>query len=716
MKLIIVESPHKCQTISKFLPSEYKVVASKGHIRDLASNGKMGLGVDIEHDFKPTYLISDDKKKIVNDLKKDVAQADEVFLATDPDREGEAIAWHLAQVLNLDVNTTKRLEFHEITKKALLKALDNPRTIDLPLVESQETRRIIDRLMGYRLSNLLQSKIKSRSAGRVQSVVLRSIVEREKEITNFKPKEYWTITGKFLTKDNKKFEANLTQYKDANIEIKTEEECNNILSKIEKNVLVSTVKVETKNKEPNPPFTTASLQLSAFTHHHFSTKKTSLLSQKLYEGVAINGVETGMITYIRTDSTRLSDEFVDEAFEYIKKNYGEKYIGSTHKQKKGALVQDAHEAIRPTNLELTPDKVKGQIDKDSYLLYKLIFDRTIASLMSPKVDEITTINLTSNDYKFSSSSTKTIFDGHATITNKYEEKDENKALPNLKENDYVDLDDTKLEQHFTKAPARYNEGKLVKFMQDNNIGRPSTYSPTISTLQDRNYVVNEKSNIIPTEQGAITVDKLIDFFPKYMDIKYTAKMEEELDDISLGKVKKLELLSTFWNEFVKLYDNAYANMEKIKPVEVGRECPKCHSPLVQRKGKFGTFIGCSNYPTCKYIEAEEKEVEVSDKLCPKCNNPLVKRHSKKGDFYGCSNFPKCNYMEDLKGNEIIAKSKQEVVIPSDAPICPQCNVGHLIEKKSRYGQTFVGCSNYPKCRYIVPSEKKKKEKQEKESE
>ena len=710
MKLIIVESPHKSTTISKFLPKEYQVIASKGHIRDLASTGKMGLGVDITDNFRPTYVVSSDKQKIVDDLKKSVSKASEVYLATDPDREGEAIAWHLAQVLNLDVNTTKRLEFHEVTKKAVSKALDNPRTINLKLVESQETRRIIDRLMGYRLSNLLQNKIKSRSAGRVQSVVLRSIVDREHEISSFVPKEYWTISGTFLTDKKEEFNADLQKYNGEVIEINSQKEVDKILSSLQRSATVTKIKKEVKNREPNPPFTTATMQQSSFVNNHFSTKKTSSIAQRLYEGVVINGVETGLITYIRTDSTRLADEFVSSAFNFIENKYGKDFVGKTHEQKKNTSVQDAHEAIRPTNIELTPESIKDQLDKDSYLLYKLIFDRTIASLMSAKVDETTTVEINNNGYEFYTSNTKNIFEGFSIITKNYEEKSEEQVLPLLNENESLKNTKNNNEQHFTKPPLRYNEGKLVKLMQENGIGRPSTYSPTISTLQDREYVTNEKSNLIPTKQGELTVERLVEFFPLYMDSKYTAKMEEDLDAISLGEVDKNELLSSFWNEFIKLYDNAYTNMEKVKPIEIDRKCPKCGSQLVMRKGKYGEFIGCSNYPDCKYIEQQEKEVQVGSKPCPKCGARLILRTSKRGNFYGCENYPNCNYMEDTSGKVIEIKKKEPIVIPSDAPTCPQCKVGKLIEKKSRFGTTFTGCSNYPKCHYIVKDKKDKKSK------
>ena len=696
MKLIIVESPHKSDTISRFLGKDYKIVASKGHIRDLASNGKMGLGVDVNHGFKPTYTISKDKTSVVKELKSDVKKADTVYLATDPDREGEAISWHLAEVLGLDPQTTPRLEFHEITKPAILKALNNPRTIDLKLVESQETRRIIDRLMGYRLSNILQKKIKSRSAGRVQSVVLKFIVTREKEIQAFVPVEYWTIDGDF-TVGSKSLHAELVSYKDKPLKINNAEEAEKITSDLPKDFLIKAIKKENKFKEPKPPFITSTMQQEAFNQFHFSTKKTSAIAQKLYEGAEINGQLTGLITYMRTDSTRLSDEFIANAKTFIANSYGTNYLGKVHMQKQTKNVQDAHEAIRPTDLDLTPEVVKPFLEKDEYQLYSLIYNRALASLMASRITDSTTVSLTGNDYTFSANAAVEIFDGYYKVYGKYEDKDSKKSLPSLKEGEKLLLSELHQNQHFTKAPSRYNEGKVVKLMQENGIGRPSTYAPTITTLLARDYVENKKGSLIPTEQGDLTVEKLDEYFPKYMDASYTAKMESDLDAIAEGKVDKNTLLNAFWSEFQKYYDAADQNMEKVQPKEVGRNCPKCGSPLVLRKGKYGEFVGCSNYPNCNYIEKEEKES--IDKTCPICGSQLVKRKSKKGEFIGCSNYPKCHYMETLDGKPLV-KEKEEVVIPADAPICPRCHEGHLIAKKSRYGKTFIGCSNYPKCKYI----------------
>ena len=705
MKLIIVESPHKCVTIGRFLGKDYKVMASKGHICDLASNGKMGLGVDVDHDFKPSYLISKDKTGVVNELKAAVRSADEVYLATDPDREGEAISYHLARILGLDVHTTKRLEFHEVTKPAVVKALENPRTIDLKLVKSQETRRIIDRIMGFRLSNILQKKIKSRSAGRVQSVVLKFVVDRENEIKNFVPEEYWTISGVFSDAD-KNIKAELSAYKGKAIKINCQSEADKIEGELPEEFVVSAIKKEIRNREAKPPFITSTLQQEAFSQFHFSTKKTSTIAQRLYEGIEIDGVPTGLITYMRTDSTRLSDEFIAAGKDYIIEKYGKDYFGKVHMQKSAKNVQDAHEAIRPTDIALTPDRVKEYLTKDEGQLYSLIYDRAIASMMAGRKDSVTTIQLTGNDYTFSCSGSVKVFDGYSKVYGKYEEKESKVDLPSLAQGEVMHKDKIEKLQHFTKAPARYNEGKLVKMMQENGIGRPSTYSPTITNLLDHDYIENQKGALLPTEQGDLTVVKLEEYFPKYMDVSYTARMETELDDIAEGKIDEQKLLSSFWEEFQKYFASAEKNMEKIPPKPVGRDCPKCGAPLVIRKGKFGEFVGCSDYPRCDYIEKQKPEI-VPDKTCPRCGKPLVKRAGRKGPFIGCSDYPKCNYMETLEGKEIVLEKKKEVTIPADAPICPRCHTGHLIEKKSRWGKTFLGCSNYPKCRYIQKEETKK---------
>jgi len=706
MKLIIVESPHKCETIGKFLGKDYKVMASKGHIRDLTNHGKMGLGVDIENSFKPQYEVSPDKAPVVKELQSAVSKADEVYLATDPDREGEAISWHLAQVLNLDVATTKRLEFHEITKPAITKALANPRIIDMNLVESQETRRIIDRLMGFRLSALLQKKIKSKSAGRVQSVVLKFIVDREKEIKEFVPEEFWTIDAIF-NQDDKSVKADLASYKGKTVKITNGDEATKIVSELPDKFTVKSLKSEIRKREAKPPFITSTLQQEAFTQFHFSTKKTASVAQKLYEGEEINGSSTGLITYMRTDSTRLSDEFKDAAKDHIITTYGEEFLGTVHMQKSNKNVQDAHEAIRPTDISLTPEVVKPFLAHDEYQLYSLIYERALASLMSARKDKVTSLVLTGNEYDFTASSTSPVFSGYCKIYGKYEEKEDTNNLPDVQEGQVMDKGEVNKTQHFTKPKPRYNEGKVVKLMQENGIGRPSTYATTITTLLGRDYVESQKGSLVPTEQGIMTSDRLEEYFPKYMDVNYTAGMETALDQIAEGKTDKLKLLNDFWGEFQTFYADADKKMEKVQPKEVGRNCPKCGSPLVMRHGKYGDFVGCSNYPECNYIEKNKPEV-VEGHVCPKCGAPLVKRVGKKGAFVGCSNYPKCNYMESLDGKEL-TNEKKPVVIPDDAPLCPSCHTGHLIEKKSRWGKTFIGCSNYPKCHYIQKDVKDKKE-------
>ncbi len=704
MKLVIVESPHKSETIGRFLGSEYKVLASKGHIRDLASSGKMGLGVDIENGFTPVYKVSKDKAQIVKELKTAVSKADEVYLATDPDREGEAIAWHLAIVLGLDVKTTPRIEFHEVTESAVLKALQNPRTIDMDLVESQEARRIIDRLMGYRLSNLLQRKIKSKSAGRVQSVVLKFIVDREKEIQAFVPEEFWTIDSMFAKNGEKMFKGNLSAYQGKALKIHNEEEAKKIISQFPEEFTVTSVKSQITKKEPRAPFITATLQQEAFTQCHFSTRKTSSVAQRLYEGEEIDGVLTGLITYMRTDSVRLADEFVAAAKQHIIVRYGKEYLGHVHTQKAAKNVQDAHEAIRPTDITLTPERVKPYLSRDEFLLYTLIYDRAIASLMSARQNKVTTVTLSGNEYDFTSSQTKNVFPGYYAIYGKYEEKEEASKLPaDIKEGDKFSITDIEKTQHFTKAPGHYNDGKIVKLMQESKIGRPSTYSNTVDTLVNREYVEKQKDALVPTEQGELTVDRLEEYFPKYMDAGYTAGMEEALDNIADGKTDRNKLLTDFWTEFSKYFESAQENMEKLQPKVVeGRVCPMCGKPLVYRKGRYGEFVGCSDYPNCTYIEKQQPDV-ITTHVCPRCGGQLVKRKGKRGEFVGCSNYPHCTYMEDLNGNPLDTE-KKTVEIPSDAPLCPVCKVGHLIEKTSRWGKKFIGCSNYPSCHYIQKDE------------
>lgn len=714
MKLIIVESPTKTHTIKQILGDDYIVEASYGHIRDLATTGKGGLGVDIEKDFKPTYEISPNKFTVIKNLKDQMKKCDEVILATDPDREGEAISWHIAEVLGLDIKKTKRLEFHEVTKSAILKALENPRTIDLNLVASQETRRIIDRIIGFKLSTLLKSRIKSRSAGRVQSVTLRFIVDREREIQKFVKEEYWTIKGFFA---NYRVDAILKGYKDANKEIKyvekeiqvsdenvdvskvkirNKEEVDKILASLPDNFIVQDFETKTVKTKSKPPFTTSTMQQASFAQFHFSTKKTASIAQKLYEGVNINGEFKGLITYMRTDSERLSKEFTESAKTFIETRYGSEYVGEEHLQKSKQNVQNAHEAIRPTDLTLTPDSIKEFLSKDEYSLYSLIYSRALASLMSARQDDVTTLTLNGNNYLFEAKSYKAKFDGYSRIYKNYETYQDDSNLPTFEIGQTIKKDEIKSEQHFTKPPVRYTEGKIVKLMEEKGIGRPSTFASTISTLSERTYVEVKKGTLNPTDQGLMTVDELVKYFPPFMEANYTAQMETNLDQVVAGDASRSNLLTNFCNEFFPLYDYAVKHMEKVKDEEVGRNCPNCGKPLVIKEAKYGKFIACSGFPECNYIEKKPLNI-VENEKCPLCGSDLVYRKNRRGqDFIGCSNYPKCTYIKGSENNENETVDKE----------CPDCKTGHLVIKYYK-GRAFLGCSNYPNCKHTESYKPKK---------
>ena len=692
MKLVIVESPTKCSTIKKYLGSDYQVVASCGHIRDLSTHGKGGLGVDIENEFKPNYENSKDKLKIISELKSFKKKADEVYLATDPDREGEAISWHLCEVLGLDVNTTKRLEFHEITKPAILKAIKEPRTIDMSLVQSQETRRIIDRIMGFKLSNLLKNKIGSVSAGRVQSVTLKLITDREKEINDFVKEEYWNIDLDLENGIKVKYESSI----DGDLKkITNEKEANEIISSLDDHCVINSLQVRQRRVESKPPFTTSTMQQEAYLKHRYSTKKTQSIAQKLYEGIDLGNQTIGLITYMRTDSIRLSPEFVNNALGYIKKEYGDKYVGKENNRQGKGLIQDAHEAIRPTSLELTPKSIKQYLSTDEYNLYSLIYKRALASLMAPKLEEVTQVKLQSGKSLFKCEGIVTTFDGYSKLYESSEKTEDSKKLPLLSQGQVIAITKVNKEQKFTLPPARFNEAKLVKTMEELGIGRPSTYASTISTLKTRKYVTSEKGVFTPTSQGTDTVINLCEFFPPFMDTTYTSNMEKKLDDIVDGNDSRLNLLNSFYQEFNSLFLVAQKEMSKAKPVETGELCPLCGSPLVIKKSKYGEFTACSNYPDCHYIKPKEvKPLEIlENEVCPKCGKPLVKRTSKNGEFYACSGFPKCRY---IKGQE--ENKKQEDVV-SDK-VCPKCGKPLLIKKGRNNKGDFYACSGFPRCRYI----------------
>ena len=633
--LVIVESPSKSKTIEKYLGNDYKVVASQCHIRDLATTGHLGLGVDIENGFKPNYIPLKGKKKIITELKKCVKDASHVILATDPDREGEAISWHLKEALNIKDKDYDRVLFHEITKDKVLDAIKHPTKIDDNLVKSQETRRILDRIIGFRLSKLLQSKIKAKSAGRVQSVALKLIVDREREIEAFVPEEYFTITA--IIEDT---EANLFKYKDEDIKLHNEKEANKVLESLGDDYNLSSIEKKKRKKASRAPFITSTLQQEASTKLGFTAKKTMSIAQKLYEGIDLGDETVGLITYMRTDSIRLSDEFVGSAFHYIEENFGKKYIGYTKHAKKTDNVQDAHEGIRPTSILREPLKVKQYLSNDEFKLYSLIYKRALASLMADAIMDQTTLIFNNNDYKFKATGSILNFDGYLKVYSDYE-KNEDKIIPELVEGNNYKASDILSEQHFTKPPARYTEAKLIKEMEDLGIGRPSTYAKTIDTIKERGYVKVEDKKFVPTEIGIETTDKLQEFFSDIINVEYTKNMEEELDKIADGNLVWNEVLKEFYDVFEPRVKKAFSDMEKKEAEETGEMCPECGSPLVKRTGRYGEFVACSNYPECKYIKKEEKQViEVCN--CLKCDGKILERKTRRGKiFYGCSNFPKC---------------------------------------------------------------------------
>ncbi len=664
--LVIVESPSKSKTIQKYLGSGFEVVSSKGHIRDLAIKGKDGLGVDIENDFEPTYEISKDKEDTVKDLQARAKKADAVYLATDPDREGEAISWHLAEELGLNTADENRVTFHEITHDAVQEAFQHPRTIDMDLVHSQETRRILDRIIGFKLSKLLHNKIKSKSAGRVQSVALKLIVEREKEIQAFVPVEYWTVDAKFK-KDKKEFTASLSKIDGKKAELHNEEEAQKAFDACNGEFTVSAIKPTKKSVAPFKPFITSTLQQEASTKLGFSAKRTMSIAQRLYEGIDLGNGQEGLITYMRTDSTRLSNVYMGAAHNYILDAYGKEYAGY-YTAKNDANAQDAHEAIRPTNINNEPDKIKEYLTAEQYKLYKLIYARALASQMKAATFVGESIVLSRNGYDFNASGSRMDFDGFLKVYGDYYSSKDT-VLPPLEEGELISPVEIKPNQHFTEPPSRYTEAKLIKEMEEDGIGRPSTYAMIIDTIQARGYVelkpATEKSRtkvFFPTEQGTLTVEKLDEYFNSIINTQYTAGMETELDEIADGDKDEVETLKAFWSKFSPLLDEAYEKMEKLAPQEVGEKCPECGGELVYRNGRFGKFISCSNFPKCKYtrqMDGKEKEKpEPTGKTCPKCGEgELLKRKSRYGTYFcGCSNFPKCRYMETLEGEPIVPKS------------------------------------------------------------
>lgn len=651
--LVIVESPTKTKAIEKYLGSDYKVVSSKGHIRDLATSGKFGFGVDLENHFEPNYVPIKGKKKDIMSLKNDAQKAKMVYLATDPDREGEAISWHLKDTLGLKDDEYERVVFNEITKNVVRDAFNHARKIDDDLVHSQETRRILDRIIGFRLSKLMQSKTGGKSAGRVQSVALKLIVDREREIESFKEEEYWTVTAKFAD-----MEASLDTVDGKRADLKTEEETDKVIDGLDSKFIISNYETKPKKKASKYPFITSTMQQEAISKLGFSAKKTMQVAQKLYEGIDIENDTIGLITYMRTDSVRLSDEFIKSSYAYIRNSYGKEYIGYVKKSKKRENVQDAHEAIRPSSINRTPDSVKKYLTKEEFKLYEMIYARALASLMSDAKLNQTSITLDNNNTTFKASGSVLVFDGYLKVYDKFESS-ENKVLPKLKVGDELKAKEIVKDQHFTKPPARYTEAKLIKAMEELGIGRPSTYASTISTLTQRGYVKIIEKKLNPTEVGITTTDKLQEFFSDLINVKYTAKMEEDLDKVAEGKKVWYKILESFYKEFEPEVENAFDKMEKKEDEETGEVCPKCGKPMVIKNGRYGKFEACSGYPECKYIKPKEKKPVEEVCKCPKCGGMIVERKTRRGKlFYGCGNFPKC---------------KVAVWDKPTGELCPECN-------------------------------------------
>ncbi|MFV0246682.1 MAG: type I DNA topoisomerase [Mycoplasmatales bacterium] len=630
-KLVIVESPAKAKTIEKYLGKDFKVLSSVGHIRDLATSGPGGLGVDVDNDFTPDYKVIRGKKKVITELTKEAKKSDFIYLATDPDREGEAISWHLAQSLELDTTLENRVVFNEITKTGVLNGMESIRSINMDLVHSQEARRIIDRILGFKLSKLLQKKIKEKSAGRVQSVALRLICEKEEEIEAFIPVEYFKI----ITTCND-IEINYIN----NDKKVPKEEADKIYSLLQGKNKLKVVDLKEVDKRQNPymPFTTSTFQQTCINKLGYSSKKSMMLAQKLYEGKEIGSGLTGLITYMRTDSTRMSNDFVNKAFTHIVDTYGEDYKGVLRVKKKDS-TQDAHEAIRPTDINNTPDSLKDYLSNEELKVYTLIYNRAISSLMAPAIITTNTYMFKHEsdvDFKASYSSIK--FSGFKEL---YSDKEEDYKLFSFEVGTSVDVTDFELNQHFTKPPARYTEAKLIKEMEELGIGRPSTYAATMDTIKNRGYANLEEKKFVPTDSGKLVTNKLKEFFNGFINVDYTRELEESLDQVASGTVDEVVLLRTFYDDLMPLMSEAEENMEKIEAELTGNACPDCGSDLVMRKGRYGKFEACSNFPACKYVVPQEVE-KIDD--CPECDGNIILKKTKRGkEFFACDNFPKCKY-------------------------------------------------------------------------
>ncbi|MGP7817517.1 type I DNA topoisomerase [Niallia sp. 01092] len=671
--LVIVESPAKAKTIERYLGKKYKVKASMGHIRDLP---RSQMGVDIEKQYEPKYITIRGKGPILKDLKTAAKKAKKIYLAADPDREGEAIAWHLAKSLNVDIESDCRVVFNEITKDAIKESFKHPRPINMDLVDSQQARRVLDRLVGYNISPLLWKKVKKGlSAGRVQSVAVRLIIDREHEIKQFIPEEYWTIEGSFL-KGKTSFDAAFYGINGKKVELKSEKEVQEVKALINGNKFtIEKVTKRERKRNPAVPFTTSSLQQEAARKLNFRAKKTMMLAQQLYEGIDLGKEGTvGLITYMRTDSTRISEVAQGEAFEYITKNYGSEYTkGDKGKEKKNANVQDAHEAVRPTSTTREPSMLKEHLSRDQLRLYKLIWERFIASQMAPAIMDTMSVDLQNGEVLFRATGSKVKFPGFMKVyvegtDDGVEEKD--RLLPDLKEGDEVINKDFDPKQHFTQPPPRYTEARLVKTLEELGIGRPSTFAPTLDTIQKRGYVALENKRFIPTELGEIVLELILEFFPEILNVEFTANMEHDLDNIETGKVNWVKIIDDFYQVFEQNLEKAEKEMQsvEIKDEPAGEDCDLCGSPMVFKMGRYGKFMACSNFPDCRNTKPIVKEIGVK---CPSCHegNIIERKSKKRRIFYGCDRYPGCEFISWDK--------------PIQRP-CPKCE-GMLVEKKLKKG-------------------------------
>lgn len=671
--LVIVESPAKAKTIERYLGKKYKVKASVGHVRDLP---RSQMGVDVEHDYEPKYITIRGKGPVLQDLKKAAKKAKKVYLAADPDREGEAIAWHLANSLNVDIESDCRVVFNEITKDAILESFKHPRPINMDLVDAQQARRILDRLVGYNISPILWKKVKKGlSAGRVQSVALRLIIDRENEINNFIPEEYWTIEGQF-EKDKKAFDALYFGNDKEKVKLSNESDVKAVLSvmKGEKFEVTNVVKKERK-RNPAPSFTTSSLQQEAARKLNFRARKTMMLAQQLYEGIDLGKKEgtVGLITYMRTDSTRISDTAKADALEFITQEYGSEFIATKKAEKQSKKAQDAHEAVRPTSVLRTPNELKAILSRDLFRLYKLIWERFIASQMAPAILDTVAVDLKNGEAIFRANGSQIKFPGFMKVYvegSDDQTDDKDKLLPVLAVGDKVSALAIEPKQHFTQPPPRYSEARLVKTLEELGIGRPSTYAPTLDTIQKRGYVALETKRFVPTELGTIVHQLVLEFFPNILDIEFTVQMEQDLDSIEEGQVRWVEVIDGFYQDFAKHVEHADAEMEKIviKDEPTGEDCENCGFPMVYKLGRYGKFMACSNFPDCRNTKAIIKEIGVP---CPSCEKgQIVERKSKtKRLFYGCDQYPTCEFVSWDK--------------PINRP-CPKCNA-MLVEKKLKKG-------------------------------